>query len=67
MKEVKKAVTDGLLHTVSPWNQNEENMRTNAITICVSLANIVNKSHGPAKGHDFLKRKNSFWCVPSGI
>lgn len=37
-------------HMVSPQDQNEENMRTNVLDIFVSLANILNKSHGHAKG-----------------
>lgn len=46
----EKQMMDGPLCMVSPRDENEENMRSDALAIFVSLANVLNNSHGPAKG-----------------
>lgn len=46
----EKEMMNGPLHVVSPQNKNEENMRSNVLAIFISLANVLNNSHGPAKG-----------------
>jgi hypothetical protein len=42
-------VRDDVFHLVSPQHQNGGNMQSDAITVFISLPNIVNNWHSPAK------------------
>lgn len=61
----EKEMMDGPLRVVCPQDENEENMRSYVLVIFISLANVLNNSHGPAKGQQPYSGQQELAFPPS--